>query len=37
MALVIKNPLANSGNSKDMGSIPGLARSPEVGNDNPLQ
>ena len=31
---VIKNPLANVG---DMGSIPGLGRSPGKGNDNPLQ
>ena len=30
----IKNPLANVG---DMGSIPGLGRSPGKGNDNPLQ
>ena len=34
---MVKNALANSGNSKDMGSIPGLARTPEVGNGNPLQ
>ena len=31
---VIKNLPANAG---DMGSIPGLERSPEVGNGNPLQ
>jgi len=30
----IKNPLANVG---DMGSIPGLGRSPGKGNDNPFQ
>ena len=30
----INNPLANVG---DMGSIPGLGRSPGKGNDNPLQ
>ena len=31
---VVKNILANSG---DMGSIPGLGRSPRNGNDNLLQ
>ena len=31
---VVKNPLANAG---DMGSIPGLGRSPGKGNGNPLQ
>ena len=31
---VVKNPPANAG---DMGSIPGLGRSPGEGNDNPLQ
>ena len=30
---VIKNPPATAG---DVGWIPGLGRSPEVGNDNPL-
>ena len=34
---VIKNPLANAGDTKDEGSIPGLGRSPGVGNGNPLQ
>ena len=34
MALMVKNPLANSG---DGGSIPGSGRSPEEGNGNPLQ
>ena len=28
---------ANAGDIRDMGSIPGLGRSPEVGNGNPLQ
>ena len=28
MALVVKNPPANSGDIRDMGSIPGLGRSP---------
>ena len=31
---VVKNPPANTG---DMGSIPGLGRSPGGGNGNPLQ
>ena len=31
---VVKNPPANAG---DMGSIPGLGRSPREGNGNPLQ
>ena len=31
---MVKNPPANAG---DMGSIPGLGRSPEEGNGNPLQ
>ena len=31
---MVKNPPANAG---DMGSIPGLIRSPGVGNGNPLQ
>ena len=30
---MVKNPPANAG---DMGLIPGLEGSPEVGNDNPL-
>ena len=37
MALVVKNPLANSGDTGDVGSVPGLGRSPGVGNGNPLQ
>ena len=32
MALVVKNPLANAGDTRDMGSIPGSGRSPGVGN-----
>ena len=32
--LVVKNPPANAG---DVGSIPGLGRSPGEGNGNPLQ
>ena len=31
---MVKNPSANAG---DMGSVPGLGRSPGGGNDNPLQ
>ena len=32
-----KNPPANAGDARDMGSIPGLERSPRVGNGNSLQ
>ena len=34
VVLVIKNPPANAG---DLGSIPGLGRSPGEGDSNPLQ
>ena len=34
---VVKNVLANAGDVRDMGSIPGSGRSPGVGNGNPLQ
>ena len=37
MVLVVKNPPVNSGDSRDMGSIPGLGRSLRRGNNNPLQ
>jgi len=37
MALVVKNPPANGGDIRDVGSIPGSGRSPEGGNGNPLQ
>ena len=37
MALVVKNPPANAGEVRDVGLIPGLERSPEGGNSNPLQ
>ena len=37
MALVVKNPPANAGDTRDMGLIPGSERCPEVGNSNPLQ
>ena len=34
---MVKNPLANTGDSRDAGSIPESERSPEEGNSNPLQ
>ena len=34
---MVKNLLANVEDARDVGSIPGLGRSPGVGNDNPLQ
>ena len=37
MVLVVKNPPANAGDIRDIGSIPGSARSPGGGNGNPLQ
>ena len=36
-ALVIKNPPASEGDMRDSGSIPGLGRSPGVGNSSPLK
>ena len=36
-ALLVKNSPTNAGDSRDSGSIPGLGRSPENGNGNPLQ
>ena len=35
--LVVKNPPANAGDSEDLGSVPGLGRSPGGGNGNRLQ
>ena len=35
MALVVKNPPANAGDTRDAGSIPGLGRSPEEGKWQP--
>ena len=35
--VVVKNPLANAGDIRDSGLIPGLGRSPGEGNGNPLQ
>ena len=37
VTLVVKNPPANSGNVRDMGSIPGLRRSPKGRQGIPLQ
>ena len=34
---MVKNPPANAGDARDLGSIPSSGRSPEAGNDNPLQ
>ena len=35
--VVVKNPLANAGDSRDTVSIPASGRSPGKGNGNPLQ
>ena len=37
VALVVKNPLANAGDIREEGSIPGLGRAPGGGHGNPLQ
>ena len=37
MVLVGKNPPANAGDIRDVGSIPGSGRSPGGGHGNPLQ
>ena len=34
---VVKNPPADAGDTRDLGSIPGLRRSPGEGRGNPLQ
>ena len=34
---MVKNLLANAVDARDMGSIPGLGRSPREGNDKPCQ
>ena len=34
---MVKNLLANAGDTGDAGLIPGLGRSPEEGSGNPLQ
>ena len=36
VVLIVKNPAANAGYVRDMGSIPGSGRYPGVGNGNPL-
>ena len=33
---VIKNPPANAGGIRDVGSVPGLGRSPGEGHSNPI-
>ena len=35
--LMVKNPPANAGDIGDMGSIPGLGKSPGGGHGDPLQ
>ena len=37
VALVVKNLLANAGDKRDMGLIPGSGRFPGEGQGNPLQ
>ena len=37
VALVVKNPPANAGDVRDVGSIPGSGRSPGEGYGSPLQ
>ena len=37
VALVVKNPSANAGDSRGAGSVPGSGRSPGGGNGSPLQ
>ena len=37
VALVVRNLPVNAGDIRDMGSIPGLARSPGGGHGNPFQ
>ena len=37
MMLVVKNPPANAGDTKDTGSIPGSGRSLGAANGSPLQ
>jgi len=37
VALVVKNPPANAGDTRDKGSIPGSGRSLGVGNGNLFQ
>ena len=37
VVLVVKNPPANAGDVRDVGSIPGSGRSPGGGREDPLQ
>ena len=37
VVLVLKNPSPNTGDIRDVGSIPGSGRSPGEGHGNPLQ
>ena len=37
MVLMVKNPTANAGDTRDVGLIPGSGRSPGGGNGYPLQ
>ena len=37
MAVMVTSLPANAGDTRDMGSVPGLGRSPEVGNGNSFQ
>ena len=37
VVLVVKNPPANAGDIREVGSIPGLGRVPRGGHSNPLQ
>ena len=37
VVLVVKYPLANAGDTRDAGLIPGLGRPPRKGNNYPLQ
>ena len=37
VVLMVKNPIANAGDLRDVGSIPRLGRSPGGGNGNPHQ
>ena len=34
---MVKNPSANEGDARDMGSVPGSGRFPEAGDGSPLQ
>ena len=37
VALMVKYPPANAGDTRNAGSVPGLGRSPGRGNSNPFQ